>query len=661
MKILVRSYKKSASTVVHLCHYCIELKVGDQFPLSRTNYTIMPAENALNIKRGQIRGTLSRFRTYFNSLVGKEDVDIANLEHRLSNIEPLLQQFEEVQSAIEMHDDMEYQNSTQTRQLFENEYYNLITSASKMISENRPSASVANKSSNTLSAQIRLPRIKLPTFNGSYEQWFPFYDTFVSLIHDNVELTGIQKFLYLRSSVQGEAKSILQSLEISANNYFVAWNLLKCRYYNKRIIVKTHIRALFDIPVVEKESASMLRKVVDETRKHLQALRALSRPTDDWDDVIVHLIATKIDPTTNKEWEGTLSTEYPTLNNMLKFIERKCQTLECIAKQIPMTNIPTQILKARKPSYYSSTQGSQCDLCNQDHLISQCQVFLKMPIEKRLAEIKSRRLCPNCLKSNHPVFKCAASRCVTCNRKHHSLLHNSDLIKTTSSTTEASLSSASCPAVFNSEAIQQSVEPPGLVSSNHSIDEAHGSPQVILSTALIYASDIDGNLHTCRALLDCGSQSNFISASLLNKLRLPVKKTRISLTGISNTSSVINQTTEVQFSSRFNSFTAKIDCLVLNRITENLPLASIDRESMQIPPNLRLADPNFFMSGPIEVLIGADTFWSLLCVGQIKSKHHPLLQKTQFSWIVAGKMTAPGNQSIASCNMSPIDSAHKSI
>jgi len=43
---------------------------------------------------------------------------------------------------------------------------------------------------------------------------------------------------------------------------------------------------------------------------------------------------------------------------------------------------------------------------------------------------------------------------------------------------------------------------------------------VLLATAQIRVKDCKGKLHTCRALLDCGSQSNFITESAVRMLGL---------------------------------------------------------------------------------------------------------------------------------------------
>jgi len=58
-----------------------------------------------------------------------------------------------------------------------------------------------------------------------------------------------------------------------------------------------------------------------------------------------------------------------------------------------------------------------------------------------------------------------------------------------------------------------------------------------------------------------------------------------------------------------------------------------------MPRNLKLADPQFNVSSKVDILIGAEIFWDLLCVGQIQAtNYHPTLQKTRLGWILAGRI-----------------------
>jgi len=58
---------------------------------------------------------------------------------------------------------------------------------------------------------------------------------------------------------------------------------------------------------------------------------------------------------------------------------------------------------------------------------------------------------------------------------------------------------------------------------------------------------------------------------------------------------------------------------------------------LEVPSNIRLADPEFSVPREIDLLIGAEKFWDLICVGQIKlGRNKPTLQKSTLGWIIAG-------------------------
>jgi hypothetical protein len=48
------------------------------------------------------------------------------------------------------------------------------------------------------------------------------------------------------------------------------------------------------------------------------------------------------------------------------------------------------------------------------------------------------------------------------------------------------------------------------------------------------------------------------------------------------------------------------------KISENLPQCTLDASRWQIPDGVDLADPTFAENHPIDILIGADTFWELV-------------------------------------------------
>lgn len=62
---------------------------------------------------------------------------------------------------------------------------------------------------------VKLPRIQLPTFSGIYDEWPTYQDLFLSLIDNNETLTKVQKLHYLKSSLSGEALSLLKHVQVT--------------------------------------------------------------------------------------------------------------------------------------------------------------------------------------------------------------------------------------------------------------------------------------------------------------------------------------------------------------------------------------------------------------------------------------------------------------
>lgn len=76
---------------------------------------------------------------------------------------------------------------------------------------------------------------------------------------------------------------------------------------------------------------------------------------------------------------------------------------------------------------------------------------------------------------------------------------------------------------------------------------------------------------------------------------------------------------------------------ILPKITSRKPDQYVDVSTWNIPKNVELADPRFNTPARVDMLLGAEIFLELLCVGQIKLLNGvPRLQKTVFGWVVSG-------------------------
>lgn len=80
------------------------------------------------------------------------------------------------------------------------------------------------------------------------------------------ELTDVQKHQYLIGSLSDQAARIIESIDISEDNYVIAWDLLKKRYDDERGIRNRHIQCLFELPQAKREAASAIQELVDHVQ-----------------------------------------------------------------------------------------------------------------------------------------------------------------------------------------------------------------------------------------------------------------------------------------------------------------------------------------------------------------------------------------------------------
>lgn len=153
-------------------------------------------------------------------------------------------------------------------------------------------------------------------------------------MHNDPSIEKVRKFYYLVSSLKGDASKVLESIEITEQNYELAWNLLTERYENKSLTIKNYVKALYDLPTVSKEYS--LRNLLDNFQKRFQALKLMGEPVDSWSTLLIYLITIKLDYRSSTQWEEFIINKnitHPELNNLLQFLSDRCKLLESTDNQ----------------------------------------------------------------------------------------------------------------------------------------------------------------------------------------------------------------------------------------------------------------------------------------------------------------------------------------
>ncbi|XP_073956544.1 uncharacterized protein [Choristoneura fumiferana] len=248
-----------------------------------------------------------------------------------------------------------------------------------------------------------------------------------------------------------------------------------------------------------------------------------------------------------------------------------------------------------------------------------------------MLDVTKFKLCVNCLRQGHAASACRMGPCRErdCNQQHNTLLHRP--AHSTSNTAN----------VNESE-----------ITVNYA--KQYSSNQVLLSTAVIEVSNPLGQQKVkVRALLDCGSQSTFITESLKTRISLrssPIDSLKV--IGIGNTiTNNVNENCKIKINSTNSDFSTLATCFVLKEVTGHLPKTPIDISSLKWPVNIRLADPGFNQPGPIDVLIGADLFWNILGNEQYSlGINGPKLRNSHLGWIISGPICPIMSNKDIHCN-----------
>jgi diphosphomevalonate decarboxylase len=152
------------------------------------------------------------------------------------------------------------------------------------------------------------------------------------LIVKNLTLSNVQKFHYLIASLKNEAKDLISNLQITNENFLVAWQLVTQRYNNKRLIAMMHAKHLCQMPQVQKGDASSLHQLMNHVSSHMNALQALSLNVPVQDLMLNHLMLATLDTETQREWKLNPASraDTPTIAELVTFLESRCRALELL-------------------------------------------------------------------------------------------------------------------------------------------------------------------------------------------------------------------------------------------------------------------------------------------------------------------------------------------
>lgn len=172
----------------------------------------------------------------------------------------------------------------------------------------------------------------------------------------------------------------------------------------------------------------------------------------------------------------------------------------------------------------------------------------------------------------------------------------------------------------------------------------------MLATAWVFVSSSTGRTTKVRALLDQGSQSSFVTDSIVQILRAQRTKIRAPVSGIGGTDAgigraIVNLTLK---SCTGNNNTVQCSAIVFQKLTSYVHQQSQNLTSWRHLEGLEMADPDPSSGEAIQLILGADVYENILRKGLKRGPAmSPIAQQTIFGWILSGPTTNQNSNNIA--------------
>ena len=463
--------------------------------------------------------------------------------------------------------------------------------------------------------RTKLPKINISKFDGDILDFLRFWSTFMTDI-DASSLPETSKFSYLKELLSPKVRYLVDGLPFSADGYNRAKTILKQKFGQESEIISAHVSKIMSLKEVPSNNPVQIQQFYEKLVCHVQALETmdkLSSVNGYTRTILDRLSGIRADLVRDdekwKEWT------FPELVEALrKWTDRN--PIDPNAKQPPRDlgrNPPGK--GGRTKDHMLSTgqmerppfDKKKCVFCNGDHKSQECTA-VPTPVDRKKF-LARNKLCFNCTGKQHQAAQCPSKgSCFRCKRRHHTSICDN----------------------------------PG--------EEAEAPPQqpfmLVKEETVIYpVIVVKINGVTCRAMLDTAAGSSYVSASLIDHLKLRNYTTR-------------KKSIQMMFTTQES--TVKIFSLDVcdnngESVFRGVEMTKVDRENLLTIPNpqyekvkkkykhlrdISFGDTDLKPELPIHVILGISEYTQskTATVPRIGKPGEPIAEHTKFGWV----MMSPG-------------------
>ncbi|XP_065061319.1 uncharacterized protein LOC135688408 [Rhopilema esculentum] len=515
--------------------------------------------------------------------------------------------------------------------------------------------SVDSLSLNESSRKVRakLPKLELKKFSGKPQEWSEFWDSFVSAVHGNDELSTIDKFAYLKFYLEDSPSRVISGLELTERNYATAIDLLRERFAKPSLIKQAHIKDMMSLqPVFNERNVAKMRDLYDSLETHFRGLEALGVDQYNYSCIVVPTLMEKIPDVvrlnmirgTRKQDDWVMEDFLGAFKNELEIRERN----QPIFKETRGRDIDVKSRFAGKnPMSGSALHAAEhaefqekrlfCTFCRGSHEENDCKNVTDVRERKKLVFKYGK--CFLCLRRNHKCIDCRSNLvCFKCKQKHHSSL--CDNVKV-----DRVRSKFSVPSV-----------PTPLASTTSCVGNVGNGGSVALQTAQAVLKG--KQVVRARVLFDTGSHRTFVTKDIVDRLGLsPIKQERLGITtfGSTRVNESLRDVVELKLYPVKGSKPTSVEAFVVEHISEiRNEHPEIVKHKFQHLTKLWFSDVSAKQESlTIDVLIGNDFMYELQGDTVIRGEPgEPVAVQTKLGWVLSGPLIG---MKVASCENSSVN------
>ena len=451
--------------------------------------------------------------------------------------------------------------------------------------------------------KVKLPKLEITKFKGTHLDWLRFWNQFENEI-DKSHLSPVAKYSYLKEFVEPKVRSIIDGLPFTSEGYNRAKSILSAKYGKPTEVANAHIQGIISLPTINNSNIYRIHEFYEKLLTNVNALETMGKLKE-----INGYVRFTLD-----KLSGIRSDLVRTSDNWQSWsFHDLVESLKKWTERNPMDQ------ESRKENYRRDRvmQTSQkhfdrqhCIYCGDlKHKATECQKVTDISERKKI--VASKRLCFNCIKEGHRANECKSKGlCQHCKGRHHTSICSK-------LTTRNEDDKGSLPKL-------------GLFATQ---ENAVVYPVVVVK--------IDGIV--CRALLDTGAGSSYISSELARRLeKRPVRVDHKQIETMLRTVTTKIEVYDVQLSNSRDSFSFNVEVSKVDKpVLISLPNPHYDDIIKQYPhlKEVQMEDADTKDYLPVHVILGAAEYVKIktrrsVCIGK---PGEPVAEYTYFGWtIMAG-------------------------